>query len=218
MFASIAGRVNTLLLALLVLMAAAIIGILARRAGAGSLDPPGAPASTMHTLADTPPSWDQVLSATNGAPGPLNPPAGCNSDRFKCVMTYVQCSGLCVNVYPAVLDEETGLVWQRTPITTTWNALAAEATCAEANTGQRDGWRLPTLAELESLKDQGAGPQLPPGNPFSNPGSEVFWTSTEEPAQPTFWQVVRFDGVGPAVAGTGALENVWCVRGASSSR
>ncbi len=47
MFASISGRFNTLLLALLVLMAVTIIGILATRAGAGPLDPPGTPGPTL---------------------------------------------------------------------------------------------------------------------------------------------------------------------------
>lgn len=46
MLASMSGRLNTFLLALIVVMAAAIIGILATRAGAGPLDPPGPPAST----------------------------------------------------------------------------------------------------------------------------------------------------------------------------
>jgi hypothetical protein len=44
---SITNRLNTFLLVMLVLMAAAIIAILASRAGAGPLDPPGAPNSTL---------------------------------------------------------------------------------------------------------------------------------------------------------------------------
>jgi hypothetical protein len=47
---SVTNRVNTFLLVLLVLMAGAIIGILANRAGAGPLDPPAAPSSTLHNI------------------------------------------------------------------------------------------------------------------------------------------------------------------------
>jgi hypothetical protein len=116
MLTSLTNRVNTLLLVLLVVMAGAIIAILANRASGGPLDPPGPPASTMHTLDDVlgavqgvPPSWDQRLIASNGATGG-SLPAGCNSDRFKCVMTSTLCLPTCVTQAPAVLDRETGLV------------------------------------------------------------------------------------------------------------
>ncbi len=46
MMSSIGGRINTFLLVMLVVMAGAIIAILATRASAGPLDPPGTPAST----------------------------------------------------------------------------------------------------------------------------------------------------------------------------
>jgi hypothetical protein len=47
MFASISSRFNTLLLILIVLMAASIIAILATRASGGPLDPTGPPSSTL---------------------------------------------------------------------------------------------------------------------------------------------------------------------------
>ena len=52
---SITLRLNTLLLVLLVLMGAAIIGMLAMRVEGGPLDPPGAPASSMKTLQEVEP-------------------------------------------------------------------------------------------------------------------------------------------------------------------
>ncbi len=57
-----------------------------------------------HTL-----RWDKVLDSTNGndfTPGAF----GCNSDRFKCIMP--------TTAFPAgeaVLDLQTGLVWDRAP-------------------------------------------------------------------------------------------------------
>ena len=60
----------------------------------GPLDPPGAPAPTQKTLDEIPGSWSRALSATGG----------CTSERFQCVLGDV-----------AVLDRETGLVWERVP-------------------------------------------------------------------------------------------------------
>ena len=196
-------------------MAAAIIAVLASRAGAGSLDPPGPVAGTMHTLGDTPPAWDQVLNAANGAPGPANPPAGCDSDRFKCVINYQQCAGFCVNVFPAVLDEETGLVWQRGPSSTLLTRDAAEAQCGQETTGNRGGWRLPTQAELNSL--QTVNGSLPAGNPFSGVATNRYWTSTlaEDTALLDDGFSVGFPGHG--FQSTMTQLGYWCVRGSTSN-
>src|SRR6478672_8529684 len=53
---------------------------------------------------------------------------------------------------PAVLDHETGLVWERAPGTGTlpWNTSPVEGAvqhCYRAGTGGRWGWRLPTAEE-----------------------------------------------------------------------
>ena len=61
---------------------------------AGPLDPPGPVASTMRTIDELVPSWGKTLTATGG----------CNSQRFTCAMGNA-----------AVLDHETGVVWQRVP-------------------------------------------------------------------------------------------------------
>ena len=56
----------------------------------------------------------------------------------------------------AVLDRETGLVWERSPSMelTTWHV--AHVRCNEFVTlGSRLGWRLPTVNELASLVDPG---------------------------------------------------------------
>jgi Protein of unknown function (DUF1566) len=215
---SAANRLNTFLLVLLVLMAGAIIAILANRASAGPLDPPGPPASTMHTLGDTPPSWDQVLDATNGAAGggPVgSTPAGCDSDRFKCVMVYKTCVLLSCTVYPAVLDEETGLVWQRTPDTTVYPWAGAAGVCSAVSTANQGGWRLPTLAELQSLV--GSDGHLVTGNPFTNiqvsPGH--YWTSTETLDDPAAAAASTL-AIGTLTEDKSVANHYWCVRGATS--
>jgi len=70
----------------------------------------------------------------------------------------------------AVLDRETGLVWTRRSVMEVPNTAANRA-CQLLALGNRLGWRLPTVAELQSLVDltvangTTAG-RLPPGHPF----------------------------------------------------
>jgi hypothetical protein len=223
---SISTRVNTLLLALLVLMAGTIIAIVATRSSAGPLDPPGPPASTMHTLDDSPVVWDQKLNSANGDPGGGvgGTPAGCNSDRFKCVLTYQQCASFCITIWPAVLDRETGLVWERVPSTTTTDWRFAGFTCASANTALVRGWRLPTSAELLSLSDPSVltDPQLPAGNPFVMGPSALWWTSTIDystgAATPLFGDVGFVPPAGAGSVGATLLDRSWCVRGPTSNQ
>jgi Protein of unknown function (DUF1566) len=84
----------------------------------------------------------------------------------------------------AVLDRETGLVWQRTPGEERGYGGAIQ-TCRTSTTGNRFGWRLPTSNELASLFDPSAtaAPGLPPGHPFTGLGqvTDSFWSIT-----PTF--------------------------------
>ena len=80
----------------------------------------------------------------------------------------------------AVLDKETGLIWERSPSNTVekkWH----EATiyCYQKVIGNRKGWRLPTVEELLSLVDvTQSAPALPVGHPFNNVGTYGYWTAT----------------------------------------
>ena len=80
----------------------------------------------------------------------------------------------------AVLDRETGLVWEKDTSDTLYDWSDALEYCYEARIGGRCGWRLPTVAELRTLTDRTESPSLPDGHPFTNARDKNYWTSTPE--------------------------------------
>jgi len=149
------------------------------------------------------PSWDQTL-----------PP----STRFIALSNFND---------EAVLDRETGLVWERSPVSilgTDW--FTAVSACERLIVANRLGWRLPSVQELTSLVDPTQGnPALPPGNPFGNIVGlfvSVFWTAATVETDPNSGKVVDFSTGSIAQMGkipipvprSGA--RFWCVRGGSS--
>jgi hypothetical protein len=167
------------------------------------------------------PSWDQQLSS---------------STRFVVLSNWNNA---------AVLDRETGLVWEQSPSTVSIGARSsARDHCNELATGGRAGWRLPTIQELQSLKDPSVTDPtgisnilaLPAGNPFTNVKSQVavlppgtiasayYWTDNVVADFPNDTWAVTFDASfsgtsgqgGLAFAGTGPTF-VWCVRGGASA-
>ncbi len=173
---------------------------LADVASGGSLDPPGTPASTMQTLADIAPSWHQKLLANNGDG------AGCGSQRFACVLGST-----------AVLDRESGIVWQRTPSAVAVNWETADGACASLVADSRAGWRLPTLYELRSLMEPGVvNPSLPAGHPFTVPINTI-WTSTQSSVSPgeTLTVTLATGAVISRPRGDFSTTTMWCVRAPS---
>jgi hypothetical protein len=123
--------------------------------GAGSLEPPasavdgsGNPVPTTMT----PPSWSQVLP---------------DDERFELVMDGA-----------AVLDNETGLVWEQSPDTIAANWSDANRYCRTRLLSRRSGWRLPSIEELASLVEVGKLGGLPNGHPFNNVLESNYWSSS----------------------------------------
>lgn len=143
------------------------------------------------------PSWDQKLQCDTQTTCP----------RFVVLSNWNN---------EAVLDRETGLVWERSPSTTpfTWNV--AQIHCNQA-IGNRWGWRLPTLQDLGSLIDPTVlqpGPTLAAGHPFLNVQSASYWSATAIADGPAFaWGVSFRFGVAITDDKTATDKLVWCVRG-----
>lgn len=127
----------------------------------------------------------------------------------------------------AVLDRETGLVWERAPVRTATSWAGAQASCATSRRGGRMGWRLPSTSELMSLIDPsviGASePALPPGHPFGVGGNfggvqtdSYYWTATADTTQTGLAWIVRFTHGAVATTPWSAQYYFWCVRGGAN--
>jgi len=162
-----------------------------------------------HTL-----RWDKTLDSTDG-----DAATGCDSERFKCIFpTAANPTG------EAVLDLETGIVWEQSPVTTTRSMISSDPNpaykqCLNRGVGGKSGWRLPSIPELTSLVvpgDPAGGPDLPVGHPFSDIQSAAYWSVN----------TVRFSGAGEVWAADFSngnvfdddvqnFDHVWCARGPS---
>ena len=154
------------------------------------------------------PSWDQTL--------PCTAPAAC--PRFVVLSNMNN---------EAVLDLNTGLVWQRSPSAGLLAWDSAFGYCNYQVTGGVAGWRLPKVQELASLTDLSvyATPVanvvgmrvLPPGHPFINVQAGYWTANTWGPSPANAYYVAfdRFRTLNPvtALAPKTNPMPVWCVRG-----
>lgn len=142
------------------------------------------------------PSWDQQLPA---------------SSRFIVLSNWGSA---------AVLDRETGLVWERQPAagTDTWaNALVD---CRTAATGGRRGWRLPAQEEAYTLVDPSqTHPDLPAGHPFLGIGAtDIFWTaSTLETGATLAYTLFLQNAAETDAEPKSSAFRYWCVRGGQAT-
>ncbi len=180
---------------------------------AGTLEPPesaidsgtGEPKPTMKTLDQIPGSWDRLLLANDGLDS-------CHSSRFTCVMNDL-----------AVRDNETGLVWERSPLTSTHEWSPAKIQCMARTTGDRKGWRLPSVHELNGLVNpnnidpNNIDPSLPVGHPFNDVQASSYWSATLHGGNSSVaWGVSFFMADVFGIVQEGFLR-VWCVRGAMNA-
>jgi hypothetical protein len=152
------------------------------------------------------PSWDQKFQCDTTASCP----------RFVVLSNWSN---------EAVLDRETGLIWQQNPSSEqmTWAAATQsfiDTSCLLAHDGGRRGWRMPTIEELITLDAASGGlGTLPAGHPFGPNSQGIFWSATASQLAPgdvlvwTFGSPSTGSSFG-AVSKTTA-SGVWCVRSAA---
>lgn len=145
-----------------------------------------------------PPSWDQTLPVAT---------------RF------IVLSNMGSN---AVLDRETGLVWEKSPATAPLDWLNAQFHCNQSAVGGRRGWRLPTLQDISSLIDPNAPssvviPVLPAGHPFTNVLANAYWSATTNAGATDEAWGTNFNGAAELRSPKTDSLRVWCVRGGQGS-
>ena len=129
------------------------------------------------------PAWSQILP---------------DNERFTLVMDSDE----------GVLDNETGLVWERSPSTTTMVWKYAPGHCYTKEVGGRKGWRLPTIDELASL----GYPGFPEGHPFVNV-NDNYWSSSSWVVNSGSYWYFYFPTLIPSYYFETQSLYVWCVRG-----
>ena len=186
----------------IIVIGVAMVFYLPNHAGGGDMNPPGPPGSTMKSLDEIPPTWSQILPA---------------SERF--VLLEIPCTPPPTCPFPpdtwAVLDKETGLVWEKSPeITDKFNWDTAVFHCYNREVANRRGWRLPEVEELTSLVDTRNSPTLPAGHPFGEIPAYAFWAITpSEGGTNQYYYRVDFSSGSAYSADKNFEVYVWCVRG-----
>jgi hypothetical protein len=183
-----------------------ILRLVAAMTLAASLAVPAAAQTVANGPYYATPSWDQTLPS---------------STRFI-VLSNMNSA--------AVLDRETGLVWEKSP-EAVLNWEQARLYCVDKTIGGRKGWRLPTVDELATLYNPEGTSGSPPGKPGSPfvPSVTGYWTSTifvnnlgsplvfsgVATAYIVFFAPANFNG-GAFPQNTQSTFGAWCVRGGSA--
>jgi len=117
----------------------------------------------------------------------------------------------------AVLDKNTGLVWEQAPDALIHNWLGAIEACVGKNVGGTVGWRLPSVVELNSVRDPSIPAPFIPASVFSGVQLAGYWSATtltlSEPPSSAAWAVHFGHGDVGGLTKSGGTLRAWCVRG-----
>ena len=164
-----------------------------------SLAGPAAAQTVANGTYYAPPSWNLTLPVTT---------------RFIVLANFNQ---------EAVLDRETGLVWQRTPDDVLASWKDATLACMRQDIAGRSGWRLPSIHELGTLA--AVGETLADGHPFDlsqHSPDATFWSSTDAPADEHEFGTSKLTMTRRFPGGNGGWNRIvnrsyWCVRGGNDA-
>ena len=176
------------------------------------------PAAAQAVVAPAPPNpltviidkLNQILAALTGAAGQSNHTLRWDTNHASATRFTTAFTG-------AVLDNNTGLVWEQAPDATTrkWQdfntPLGATNYCVNKTVGGTVGWRLPSVAELKSVQD----PSLPaPFVPAIFTGVQsVYWSASTLGTNPSSAWLVVFNNGGVNGSVKTHAGHAWCVRG-----
>ena len=182
-------------------------GVLMAGYGIG-VTPAGAQAAPPNPLTVIIDKLDQILAALTGAAGQNN-----HTLRWD---THNPSASRFTTAFPgAVLDKNTGLVWEQAPGTGAYSWFGATSYCvnkAVPASGGTRGWRLPSVAELASLIDPSLPAPFVPASVFTGVQSANYWSATLSANDPTFAWNVNFSNGNVHNDGHGS-DHAWCVRG-----
>ena len=149
---------------------------------------------------------DQVLAAITGG-------AGAGNHTLRWDTNNPSASRFTTAFTGAVLDQNTGLVWEQAPDASSRTWSAATSYCVNKTVGGTVGWRLPSVVELKSVQDPSLATPFVPASIFTGVQSANYWSATSHAGNPTVAWDVGF-GHGDVFNGSKAPTNLaWCVRG-----
>jgi hypothetical protein len=146
---------------------------------------------------------DQILAATTGAAGQGNPTLRWDTNHPSATRFTTAFTG-------AVLDKNTGLVWEQAPAATAGN-------CLQKNVGGTLGWRLPSVPELASLIDPSLPAPFVPASVFTGVQSTDYWSASSNAADPTTTWSVNFSSGNASPRSNTLNSSIWCVRGGTNA-
>ena len=142
-------------------------------------------------------------------PGPGEPYYGQDGNLILNDMSFTD------NGNGTLIDNVTGLLWQKTAGVTpmTWDAAADY--CASLNSsglgGHSSGWRLPALVELDSIMDLSVDSGAAINPIFPGTTAAGFWTSNEDPNDNTTAWIMDFGTTDNEVVAKTATNYARCV-------
>ena len=113
----------------------------------------------------------------------------------------------------AVLDKNTGLVWEQSPEVTPLFWFLATIHCVGRTVGGMVGWRLPSVVELKSVQDPSLAAPFVPASVFTGVQPTFYWSATTVADFPTTAWVVNFHDGNVSGHVKTLTSPAWCVRG-----
>jgi Protein of unknown function (DUF1566) len=167
--------------------------------------PPGNPGNPFQAILA---KLDQILAVVTGLGGTSN-----GNHTLRWDTSNPSASRFATAFDGAVLDKNTGLVWEQALDATQHPWAGATVSCVGRNVGNTSGWRLPSVVELKSVQDPSLPAPFVPATVFTGVQSTLYWSASRLAGTPAFGWVVSFGNDIVAGDTVATLHHVWCVRG-----